>query len=85
MRFNIWKASTLVLATALTYVLVSNVTEAQAEPQPHMKAALEALQVAEAQLDKATSDKGGHRVAALKATREAIEQTKKGMAFDDKR
>lgn len=85
MRFNVWKASTIGLAAALTYVLVADVGEAQAEPQPHMKAALASLLAAEGQLDKATSDKGGHRVAALKATREAIAETKKGMEFDDKR
>ncbi|MCA9677809.1 MAG: hypothetical protein H6708_26710 [Kofleriaceae bacterium] len=66
-------------------VAVEAVPSADAEPQPHMKAALAHLQKASEQLDKATADKGGHRVKALAATREAIEQVKKGIAFDDKR
>lgn len=33
--------------------------------------------------ENSNEDKGGHRVKALQATREAIEQTKKGIAFDN--
>jgi hypothetical protein len=39
--------------------------EAAAEKQPHMRAALAALVTARNQLDKASHDKGGHRVKAL--------------------
>ena len=55
-----------------------------AEPQPHMKAALKDLEQAKAQLEKATPDKGGHRVKALELTNQAIEEVKKGLAFDNK-
>lgn len=84
MRVAIWKASSLVLAGALAYVLVAAPgKEAQAEPQPHMKLAEAALENAASQLEKASSDKGGHRVAALKLTREAIEEARKGIDFDN--
>ncbi len=59
-------------------------TAAFAEPQPHMKAALESLKKAKEQLEKATADKGGHRAKALELVTAAIEQTEKGVNFDDK-
>jgi hypothetical protein len=55
-----------------------------ADPQPHMKAALESLQKAKEQLEKASSDKGGHRMKAIGLVKDAIEETKKGIAFDNK-
>jgi hypothetical protein len=48
-----------------------------------MYAALQQLQAAANQLDKAAHDKAGHRAAALKLTREAIAEVKKGIAADD--
>jgi hypothetical protein len=52
--------------------------------QPHMTSALSALRTAEAQLAKATHDKGGHRVKALAHVRAAIAQVKQGIAHDAK-
>ncbi len=49
------------------------------EDQPHMQAALDALKQAEQHLQEAKHDKGGHRAAALKATREAIKHVEMGM------
>jgi len=49
--------------------------------QPHMQAALDALLNAEHELSAAEEDKGGHRVAALRATRDAIAQTREGIAY----
>jgi Spy/CpxP family protein refolding chaperone len=77
-----WKSSTLVLAGALAFTLGNAATEAQAEPQPNMQAALASLEAAKASLEKATSDKGGHRVAAIKLTKEAIDQVRKGIEHD---
>src|SRR5215471_12778768 len=54
------------------------------EDQPHMQAALDALKQAEQHLNEAKHDKGGHRVAALKATRDAIKHVEAGMKFADK-
>jgi hypothetical protein len=48
--------------------------------QPHMKAALEALQTAKAELEQAEADKGGHRVKAIEAVDRAINQTRMGIA-----
>lgn len=50
--------------------------------QPHMEAALKSLQQAREQLAQASNDKGGHRAKALQAVDNAIEQVKKGMAYD---
>ncbi|MFT5432997.1 MAG: hypothetical protein ACI9OJ_003702 [Myxococcota bacterium] len=57
---------------------------ASAETQPHMKAALAALQAAKANLQKASHDKGGHRIKALAATGKAIGQVRKGIKFDNR-
>jgi hypothetical protein len=61
------------------------VVAADDEDQPHMQAALDALKQAEQHLNEAKHDKGGHRVAALKATREAIKHVEEGMKAADKK
>jgi hypothetical protein len=78
---NCWKLSTFALAA--TFAAVS-VPSAHADPQPRMHEALGQLQTALKTLESAADDKGGHRAKAITATREAIEQTKKGIAFDNK-
>ncbi len=81
---NFWKTSTLVTTAALASVLAFNsIAPAHADAQPKMHAALTALESAKASLEAANPDKGGHRVKALQATREAIEETKKGIAYDN--
>ncbi|HET6969871.1 MAG TPA: hypothetical protein VFH92_01990 [Phenylobacterium sp.] len=50
--------------------------------QPHMQAALGALQTARSKLQEAVADKGGHRVKALKEINEAIDEVKAGIEFD---
>jgi len=52
-----------------------------AERQPHMRAALEHLRAARAELEAAAHDKGGHKIAALKAIDQAIEQVKEGIRY----
>lgn len=86
MRVNIWKVSTLVLASALTVVTTSGhfVQEASAEAQPRMRTALDLLRKAKAELEAATPDKGGHRVKAIESTDKAIEETKAGIEYDNK-
>ncbi len=86
MRINVWKVSTVVLAGALVAVVSGNFTsEASAEEkQPHMKAALKLLQEGDTQLEKATADKGGHRVKAREHLKNAIDEVKKGIEFDEK-
>jgi hypothetical protein len=81
---NFWKASTLVLTAALGSVIAyGSIAPAQADQQPRMQTALSALQTAKANLEAATTDKGGYRAKALQATKDAIEETKKGIAFDN--
>lgn len=55
-----------------------------AEDQPHMQAALDALQRAKQELQSAEHDKGGHRERALDMVNRAIQQTQAGMRFDTK-
>lgn len=47
--------------------------------QPHMTAALAALESARNNLDRAAADKGGHRGNALDIIKDAIDEVKKGI------
>ena len=85
MKINPWKVSTMVLCGALALVIgTSAIPEAAAENQPHMRSALAMLEKAKGELQSATSDKGGHRVKAIALTQQAIEETKKGIEYDNK-
>lgn len=55
----------------------------QAEAQPHMRAALEALHSAKQSLTKADHDKGGHRAKALELVNAAIAEVEQGVRFDN--
>ena len=79
------KLFALTLVLGLLSVPISAVANYEDEDQPHMQAALDALKQAEQHLNQAKHDKGGHRVAALKATREAIKHVEEGMKFADKK
>lgn len=50
--------------------------------QPNMEAARASLQTARAELQKATPDKGGHRVNALKLITAALQEVTAGIQFD---
>jgi hypothetical protein len=52
------------------------------ENQPHMQAALEALQRARQELQAAEHDKGGHRAKALSLTDQAIKHVQEGINYD---
>jgi hypothetical protein len=58
-----------------------NHTTVNAAPvdQPHMQAALEFLRSAKSDLERATTDKGGHRVNAIRLVDQAIDEVKKGI------
>jgi hypothetical protein len=47
--------------------------------QPHMQRALDLLRDAKANLEAATSDKGGHRIRAIGFVNNAIDEVKKGI------
>lgn len=66
-------------AAALVAALPS---EAAAAPRhPKIKEAIHSLKEARVELKEAAHDFGGHRVKALKAIDEAIEQLEKALAF----
>ncbi len=81
---KIWKVAALFFAALLFVVLgTSTVRLVSAEPQPHMQAALASLRTAKDQLQKATHDKGGHRVKAIALIDQAIAEVERGIAFDN--
>lgn len=47
--------------------------------QPHMQAALDALNSAKDNLDKAEADKGGHRASAIQLVNDAISEVRRGI------
>jgi hypothetical protein len=53
------------------------------DKQPHMETALDHLQQAEFQLQKAQHDKGGHRAKALLLVQRAKAEVQAGMKFDE--
>lgn len=66
---------------AITAVSALNISSVQAD-QPRMKAALEHLRAARAELMRASHDKGGWRMRAIKNIDQAIADTQQGMSFD---
>ncbi len=79
-----WKISTFVLGGALAGVVAfSTIRSADAEPQPAMKTALAQLRAAKSNLVRATAHKGGHRAKAIALTEQAIDETVKGIAYEN--
>ena len=82
---NLWKWTALALAGLLAVIVGSGQLvrpAAAGEQQPHMRSALVNLKAAKGQLEKASADKGGHRVKAIAEVDEAIKETQAGMVFD---
>ncbi len=73
------------LLAATAVFMFGYAQSAFAEPQPFMQAALRSLEDAKASLQRASHDKGGHRVKAIALINEAIDQVKKGIDYDNKR
>lgn len=74
----------LTIILGLLTVPITAVAAYDDDDQPHMQAALEALQQAKHHLEEAKHDKGGHRVAAIKSVNEAIHHVKEGMEAGEK-
>jgi hypothetical protein len=70
------------ITLAVLALLVLAVAGLAAGDQPFMRAARADLMTARSELQKATPDKGGHRVKALQLVNQAIAQVNAGMAFD---
>jgi hypothetical protein len=81
-KFSRLFALTIILG--LLSVPITAVASYDDDDQPHMQAALEALQQAKHHLEEAKHDKGGHRVAAIKAIDSAINHVKAGMEAGEK-
>ena len=79
------KVTTVGFAAALSMSLIAGVfmgcSTGVRAGQPHMQSALDALTSAEHELSVADEDKGGHRANALRATRNAINETREGISF----
>jgi hypothetical protein len=79
---NVWKATTLALTLALGLGAESSlVRAAEVDDQPHMQSALDHLKAAKAALEAAAHDHGGHRKAALDATKTAIKEVEDGIDY----
>jgi hypothetical protein len=59
-------------------------TPSQAEPHPHIHAAINELVEARKELQTAAHDFGGHRAAAIKAVDNAIRQLRVAEKYDKK-
>lgn len=56
---------------------------AHAQPQPHMRLALDALRTANHHLGEATGDKGGHRLRAIQLVNQAQAEVQRGIEWDN--
>jgi len=89
---NAWKPAALVSTAVAVLSIGYNVALAAPGPhatdvavaQPHMEAALAALQHAQSELQSAEHNKGGWRELALQGVEKAITQTQKGIAAGNK-
>ena len=73
----------MITLSVSTHNLGAQSAPADAQNQPHMRAALEHLQEAQKELEAATHDKGGHRSKAVSLVKQAIGEVKQGIEFDD--
>ena len=69
------------LSLALMAMLLVLRRSAAEENQPHMQAALQHLQEAKEELNRAEHEKGGHREKALDLNDSAIKEVREGMRF----
>ena len=74
----------ILAVVVIAVLLVSGTVAISAADQPHMRAALERLKEARAQLEKAAPNKGGHREKAIELINHAIEQVKAGIEFSER-
>ena len=77
------RRKSLVIILGGVFVFCMVVSLSFAGKQPHMEAALKNLQNAKVQLEKATADKGGHRVKAIELINQAMDEVNRGMAYSD--
>jgi hypothetical protein len=74
--------STLIVLAGLgVYSVVHAQNAEMSKEEPHMSAALGHLEQAKAELEKAASNKGGHREKAIQLVDQAMQQVKQGEAY----
>jgi hypothetical protein len=66
----------------VTLIALAFVAGQLSAAQPHMQAALSNLRAAKRSLERADSDKGGHRNRAIALVNDAISEVEKGVSFD---
>jgi len=71
----------LKISFAIVAVIAATGLNSVQADQPHMRAALEHLRAARAELQSAEHNKGGWRVRALEHVNRAIADTERGIAF----
>lgn len=79
-RRLVMRLLTVALPLALVATAAFKVGE-YVQGQPHMEAALTALNTAQEHLKQATEDKGGHKAKAMVHIKEAIAQVQAGIDF----
>ncbi len=72
-------AKKVVVLVLVVGLMMSSAVAGYAMDQPRMMAALDHLRAARAELERASHNKGGHRVEAIKMIDRAIVQVQKGM------
>jgi hypothetical protein len=77
-----WKEDLMNARTYLIACVTLFTSVACFAAQPNMHAALASLEQAKETLQRATPDKGGHRVKAIKAVDAAIAEVKAGIEYD---
>lgn len=79
-----WSLRVLTVVVPLALVATAAFKAGEyAAPQPHMNAALAALESAEKHLGEAPANKGGHRAKAMEHVKEAIAEVHAGITFAD--
>jgi Repeat of unknown function (DUF5648) len=71
------------LAAVLVFIPKTASGQQNAEQQPHMQAALQQLKQAQAELQRAEHDKGGHRVKAIQIIEQAESEVQAGIDYDN--
>lgn len=77
------KLHRLVIALLILTAVASGFVAGHASAdQPRMQSALDHLNRARVELEKADRDKGGHRENALRLTNDAIAEVERGIRYD---
>ena len=71
----------VLLASAPTFAATNQSVRSEAGDHPRIAAAIHELEDAIQYMEKAPHDFGGHKAEALRASREAVQQLRKALAY----